>query len=153
MTEQAIAERLEKLFEYNGERTIFTRQALTDRSEDQQRLSDLIHASDVGEDTAYSEVVGALDTLSTESTEDIEDCIWDYCEPDVYTSDLMEWAQIPANRGWCDEAMSEGVAGDSLASIIAAGQQMAKVRVWEMVIELVRELADEENDEEFEDEL
>jgi hypothetical protein len=112
-------------------------------------LSNLISQLDVDSDTAFDEVLTALEAIDREGADQIEDNVWEYAEPDIYTCDLLDWvSKHMSNIAWCDEAMATGLHGDSssLIDILMAGQSMAKQHVWQSVIGLVREMEEEEED-------
>lgn len=138
-----VAERLVKCLGYNAkyERVVFVQT----EGEDYELLSTLVRSLEVDEDMAYEETLNALEAIAAQGLECIEVDYYDYCEPDIYDHDLLEWVGKNANNvAWCDEALSEFGRPDSLVALIQQGQGMAQESVWRAVIELVREEEEED---------
>ena len=134
-----VAKRLAEYFVYNGEKTVF---AVTEGDE-YRTLSNLIHSPDIDEDTAYEEVLAALEAIDEYGLKDIEDTYFECCEPDIYTHDLLEWvSRNLCNVTWCDEAMAQR-SSENFIDLLMDAQAMAKEHMWRATIDLVREMEEE----------
>lgn len=124
-------------------------------SEATNSFSELIHSSDLDEDSAYTFTVEALqamqEIISNETHKKIVPDFYDllsnveeindYAEAPIYNSELVGWMAKGANWTFIDEAIAENGNFDSNTSIINV-IQYAYSRAWEehyfKVLEIVR---------------
>lgn len=90
-------------------------------------------------DWVFDKCAGILEALGDGSDADeIPDSL-----VDVYTSDLVEWAQVAAFRGWIDSAMSE-IHCHELDSAIRSGQWSALLAMSSVISAALEESAAQE---------
>jgi len=139
------AKKLALLLEYRTEdedsTVVFTDRALNEWSADREQVSSLIHGIKASEDFVYKEVFRALRAIADEGFETVKNGLGYYCEPNIYTYDLLKWL---AGSIWHVYYISEalerfGECGNDGFVLLAVAQEIAKQEIWDAVLDLVRD--------------
>jgi len=110
-------------------------------------VTDLVreaHGDMLPDDHRHRFIVDALYALAdTDDPDDIEP------EPDVYSTDLMEWASSNENRfaGYCDDALSElGREAGGFAQQVAFAQLLEREEVLDLVRHYLETMTEPESE-------
>lgn len=100
-----------------------------------------IHSGMLPDDHKYDFITSALYAFAYDY--DDPDAAINEIEPDVYTSDLMEWfTSHLERRGYVDEAREEFGPGKSVDDDIMMGQVLEKQEVYRMVLNALENMVE-----------